>query len=74
MSWCKCMKISFDNVYEDPLVELDELEFAYCLPKWFGTQYREWNVYTMKRVELIRRINEYREYRREYGKYEVCAE
>ena len=21
-----------DNVYEDPLVELDELEFAYCFP------------------------------------------
>ena len=34
MSWCKCMKISFDNVYEDPLVELDELEFAYCLPNF----------------------------------------
>lgn len=73
MNWYKCMKISFDNVYEDPLVELDELEFAYCLPKWFWTR-SEWNVYTMKRVELVRRINEYREYRREYGKYEVCTE
>ena len=40
------MKISYDNVYEDPLVELDELEFAYCLPKWFWTR-SEWNVYTM---------------------------
>ena len=49
MSWCKCMKISYDDVYEDPLVELDELEFAYCLPKWFWTR-SEWNVYTMKRV------------------------
>lgn len=35
----------------DPEVLLEELEFAYCLPKWFWTL-REWTTYNNERCRL----------------------
>lgn len=44
------LKISLE-VEEDPEVMLAELEFEYCLPKWFWTN-REWTKYSYERIRL----------------------
>ena len=44
------LKISLE-VEEDPEVMLAELEFKYCLPKWFWTN-REWTKYSYERIRL----------------------
>ena len=62
------MKISFDKVEHEvnPWLEMEELEFEYCLPKDFWTN-REWRKYTMLRIEILEKIKEYDEYRK------ICA-
>ena len=44
------LKISLE-VEEDPEVMLAELEFEYCLHKWFWTN-REWTKYSYERIRL----------------------
>lgn len=44
------LKISFE-VEEDPEVMLAELEYEYCLPKWFWT-HNEWAKYSYERIRL----------------------
>lgn len=62
------MKVSFSGVEHEvnPMFELEELEFEYCLPKDFWTN-REWRKYTMLRIEILEKIKEYDEYRK------ICA-
>lgn len=48
------LKISFE-VEEDPEVMLAELEYEYCLPKWFWTN-REWAKYSYERIRLLNLI------------------
>ena len=40
---------------------LAELEFEYCLPKWFWTD-REWVRYTIERSKLVRLIRDWGSY------------
>lgn len=43
---------------EDPLeIQLEELDFKYCLPKWFWTL-TEWTTYHNQRRELVNKIKE----------------
>lgn len=51
-------QISKVSTCEDELyVQLEELDFEYCLPKWFWTL-REWTAYNNKRIEIVNRIKD----------------
>lgn len=49
-----------------PEEALEALEFDYCLPKYFWSS-QEWAEYTRKRIMILNRMNEYKEYKKEYG-------
>lgn len=59
MNW-KLEKVVFED---NPERLLDELEFEYCLPKWFWTS-REWTRYTIERSRLRKLIREIKEFER----------
>lgn len=46
---------------DNPERLLEELEFEYCLPKWFWTD-REWVRYTIERSKLVRLIRDWSSY------------
>lgn len=46
---------------DNPERLLAELEFEYCLPKWFWTD-REWVRYTIERSKLVRLIRDWSSY------------
>lgn len=48
--------IKEERSLEQLQLELEELDFEYCLPKYFYLD-REWLVYTFKRLKLISSIN-----------------
>lgn len=43
-------------------IQLEELDFEYCLPRWFWTKF-EWSKYMLGRIKILkeieRRDNEY---------------
>lgn len=45
------LKIKYEEPEEDPEVRLAELEFEYCLPKWFWT-HSEWTKYSYEKMRL----------------------
>lgn len=36
-------------------IQLEELDFEYCLPRWFWTKF-EWSKYMLKRNKILRDI------------------
>lgn len=53
--FCKTRKDIQEEV--DLEIQLDELDFEYCLPYWFWTK-AEWNRYQLKRMKIIKEIKE----------------
>lgn len=46
------MIISYNDIEEDPELMLEELEFEYCLPRWFWTN-KEWAKYSYERIKVL---------------------
>ena len=52
--FCKVQKSSISEETELE-IQLEELDFEYCLPYWFWTKF-EWSKYQTKRNKIIKEI------------------
>lgn len=52
--FCKVQKSSISDETELE-IQLEELDFEYCLPYWFWTKF-EWSKYQTKRNKIIKEI------------------
>ena len=52
--FCRVQRTNIGNETELE-IQLDELDFEYCLPYWFWTKF-EWTKYQTKRNKILREI------------------
>ena len=52
--FCKVQKIVIEDETELE-IQLEELDFEYCLPYWFWTKF-EWSRYQVKRNKILKEI------------------
>ena len=52
--FCRVQRTNLGNETELE-IQLDELDFEYCLPYWFWTKF-EWTKYQTKRNKILREI------------------